>query len=167
MEENQDWYFVEQLPLDEDLTVGMQTQQEVWEQVEKDISRINIDLNGVRITEAGTLFSKVGRNLSIMRHCTQSVFFRPLERLTLLFPDYILTHPRPDIFVHVKKHVCTNWFCKYFYDTHSSAVDFNISTMFRAVDPKLFENRFDIRWNMSFAHGEEKGILSYKLYKLV
>jgi hypothetical protein len=158
-----DWYFLEHIPLDKDLKVGMKTTQEVWEQVEKDISRIHIHLNGVKITETEFLFSKFDRNLSVLRHCTQSVFFKPLERLTLLFPNYILTHPRSEISMYVKTRVCDGWFCKYFYNSHTSYVDFKISTMFRAVDKNIFEKCFDISWDLSFVHGEEKGILSYEL----
>jgi hypothetical protein len=158
-----DWYFLEHMPLDKELKVGMKTSQDVWEQVEKDISRIQICLNGVKITETELLFSKFDRNLSVLRHCTQSVFFKPLERLTLLFPNYILTHPRPEIVVYVKSHVCGGRFCKYLYNSHTSNLEFKISTVFRALDKNLFEKCFDIRWDLSFIHGGEKGILSYEL----
>lgn len=86
------WSFIEVINIDSDfLLSGLETPEKIRRQLDVDVPRLRILVNGKQITKAEQITSN---NMNMLRCCTQSVFFKPLEYLMNIFPDFHIIHER-------------------------------------------------------------------------
>lgn len=155
------WSFVENISLVPSLMlIGLETREKVIHQLEVDIHRLDIEFNGELVKNIEQI---TDNSLDVLRCCTQAVFFRPLEYLISIFPDFHIIHGMNDRSVKIQAYVdkCNSGFWGY----NNSKEEFVISTSFSALQKDDLECCFYINMQYVFEIGKSSGMLVFQVIK--
>lgn len=156
------WSFVENISISPKLLMsGLETPEKVIRQLEVDIDRLSIEFNGELVKNVNQLLDN---RLDILRCCTQAVFFRPLEYLVSLFPDFHIVHGTNNRSVKIQAYVnkCNFGFCGLYMN---SKEEFDVSTSFSALRKDDLECCFYINIQFVFEIGKSFGLLLFQVIK--
>lgn len=159
------WSFIETIGMSpESLIQGLETKELIEHQLDVDLPRLDVTINGKHVMNKDEIGST---NQELLRCCTQSVFAPALEYLVKVFPTVHILHnkdgDKSKIDVN-RKPVYYNGILSYISPTIRS-FDTNciISTYFRAVGKDNLEPCFLIYMELFFNLESNKGTLLFRL----
>lgn len=158
------WSFVETINMnDKILEVGLESFDKIKRQLDVDIPRLDIIVNGEKINNKNQILKN---NLTILRYCTQSVFFQPLSYIIKLFPEFYITHNREEvkssIIIDTKKYYDPGIF-SYIGLSSDSITNCTVSTHFSAIRKNDMEYSFMIHMEFIFELGSNTGTLFFQI----
>jgi hypothetical protein len=167
---NDKWVFIENLDINlEILNIGLETFDKIKHQLDIDIPRLNITVNKNKINCKEDILEN---NLDMLRCCTQSVFYVPLEYFIKLFSDFHITHKKKKN----KSLISINTNKKYKFSLLSylnlsesyiisENIECVISTYFNKFKKKDMKYCFSIYMQFTFDLKSNKGVLIYQIKK--
>lgn len=160
------WSFVENINMnDKILEVGLESFDKIKRQLDVDIPRLDITVNGNKINNKDQILTN---NLNILRCCTQSVFFQPLSYLIKLFPNVHIVHERKKvkstINIDTKKNYDYGIF-SYLRNELPTTTECTISTYFSALRKNDMKCVFIIYIQFIFDIDSNMGTLLFQIIK--
>lgn len=161
------WSFIENVEInDQILSVGLETIDKIERQLDVDIPRLDVTFNGDKIICKDQIITN---DLTILRCCTQSVFFQPLSYLINLFPDVHILHERKaiksSINIHTKKYYNSGILSYLGLVLPITISDCILSTYFSACRKNDLKCVFQIYMQFIFDINSNVGTLLFQIIK--
>ena len=159
------WSFVENVEMNNKiLEVGLESFDKIKRQLDVDIPRLNIIIDGIKINNKDQILIK---DLNILRCCTQSIFFQPLSYLIKLFPDFHIIHERKKvkstINIYTQNYYVSSIFSYIGWSFIDNTTDCTVSTYFSALRKSDMKCVFMIHMQFIFDIDSNKGTLFFQI----